>query len=295
MRNVLAVLLAALAAISGASAWGGWVVDKTLTQPETVQSTLGPLIDDPGVRAMVSTRVKAQVIERLPGGVVPKKAEKVVGAAVTKATNSVLDDQEVRAAWLEALDESRKLYVHRVREEGASAGRIEIVLDPIANLAAKHITDALSGIGLKIKAPPTASWRLDEDISDVSPLASLVVPGTQLVVNQSQYWLGYAIASAVLMLLALLAALRKAVAVITAGVVAGVAGLVGVWLAGIVSSVAGGGNNAVMQSAGSAISELIRGTSYPVALTGGGLILFGIVMLIIGGVRRRRRSVDYEL
>lgn len=295
MRNVLAVLLAALAALSGASAWGGSVIDQALMQPQTLHSTLGPLIDNKDVRAMLVTRVKAQVVERMPGGVVPKRASKLVDAAITQATDAMLDDPQVKQAWLDSLDESRELYVQRVRQEGGNAGRVEVVMDPLATLAAQHVADALSSTGVKISPPKSVTWRLDENISEISPVASIAVPGTQLVVHQSQYWLWYAVVGGVLMLLALLAAKRRAVAVVTAGVVGGAAGLVGVWAAGLVGDVAGGSGNAVVSSAAGSIAELIRQTSLPVAVAGGGLFVLGVVMLIIGGVMNRRRSVDFAV
>lgn len=295
MRNVLAVLLAALAALSGASAWGGSVIDQALTQPQTLHSTLGPLIDNTDVRAMLSTRVKAQVVERMPGGVVPKRAEKIVNAAIKKATDAVLDDPQVKQSWLDSLDASRELYVQRVRQEGGNAGRVEVVLDPLATLAAKHVAGALSSSGVKVKAPTSVTWRLDESISEISPVAGIVVPGTQLVVHQSQYWQIYAIAAVALMLLALLAATRRAIAVVTAGVVGGAAGLVGVWVAGLVGGVSDGNGNPVMSAAAGSLGELIRQTSFPVAVAGGALFVLGVVMLIIGGVLNRRRSVDFAV
>ncbi|RKW71531.1 hypothetical protein [Galactobacter caseinivorans] len=295
MRNVLAVLLAALAALSGASAWGGSVIDQALTQPQTLHSTLGPLIDNQDVRAMLATRVKAQVVERMPGGVVPKRAAKLVDAAAKRATDAVLDDPQVKQSWLDSLDESRELYVQRVRKEGGNAGRVEVVLDPLATLAATHVSDALNSTGVKIKAPSNVTWRLDEDISEISPVASLAVPGTQLVVHQSQYWLIYAIVAAALMLLALLAAKRRAVAIFTAGVVGGAAGLVGVWVAGLVGGVAEGNGNAVAGAAAGSLGTLMRETSFPVALAGAALFVLGVVMLIIGGVVNRRRSVDFAV
>lgn len=168
-------------------------------------------------------------------------------------------------------------------------------MDPLATLAAQHVADALSSTGVKISPPKSVTWRLDENISEISPVASIAVPGTQLVVHQSQYWLWYAVVGGVLMLLALLAAKRRAVAVVTAGVVGGAAGLVGVWAAGLVGDVAGGSGNAVVSSAAGSIAELIRQTSLPVAVAGGGLFVLGVVMLIIGGVMNRRRSVDFAV
>lgn len=292
MRNVLAVLLAALAAIAGASAWGGSVADRTLTQPETVQSTLGPLIDDAGVRSMLATRVQAQVVSRLPGGVIPKNAKTVVEGVIKKATDAVLDDPGVKQAWNESLDESRKLYVTRVRDEGGSAGRIEVVLDPLATLAASHVSEAIKGLGIPVKAPGNVSWKLDQNISDISPLASLTVPGLQLVVTQSKHWAWYGVAGGVLMLLALLAARRRAVPVVTAGVIGGTAGLVGLWAAGLVKNIAGAASNPVMTAAAGSVAEVIRATSVPIAVAGAAVLVLGIVMLIIGAARNRRASVD---
>ncbi|RII43465.1 hypothetical protein [Galactobacter valiniphilus] len=294
MRNVLAVLLAALAAISGASAWGGSVVDKALTQPETVRSTLGTLIDDQGVRAMIGTRVKAQVVERLPGGVIPKKLEKVVDTAITAATNGVLEDPKTREAWLTSLDRSRELYVQRVRDEGGSAGRIEVVLDPLATLAAQHVASGLTSAGIKVQAPATVAWRLDQNIGDISPLASLSVPVLQLSVSQSEHWGWYALAAVVLMALALLSAKKRGIPVVTAGFVGGSAGVVGLWASGVVGGIGSAASNPIMAAATSSIAGVVNSTSQPVAIAGGALFVLGIVMLIIGAAVRRRRSVDWE-
>jgi len=293
MRNVLAVLLAALAAIAGASAWGGSVADKALTEPTTIQQTLGGLIDDDGVRSMVATRVKAQLVERLPDGVIPEKLATAVEKTVQRASDAVLDDPSMRQAWLDSLDASRQLYVQRVREEGGSAGRVEVVLDPVATVVAGHVTDAISSLGIEVSPAKTVPWRLDQTIGDISPLAALSVPLMKLVTVQSEHWFWYGVAAAVLALLALLAARRRAVAVLAAGFVAGAAGLVGIWGAGVVAGLGGAAPNPILAAAAGSVGELVRSTSTPVAWTGVVVLILGIVMMIIGGTRARRRSLDF--
>lgn len=294
MRNVLAVLLAVLAALAGASAWGGSVANRALTQPSVVQEQFGPMIDQPAVRSMVATRVNAQLIQALPGGVVQEKLKEPVKKASEKVTNAVLDDPEVRAAWLRSLDATRAQYVQRVREEGGSAGRVEVVLDPLSDLVAGHITDALKTLGVKDAPTVHTSWRLDNNIGQAVPVAGLAVPVMQLVVTQSEHWPMYALAGLVLFALALLVASRRVVPFVAAGFVGLLAGAVGVASGGILGGAGGGLNNAVMSLALKGMGEEITATSIPVVIGGGVLLVVAIVMAVIGRSRRNRASLDWE-
>lgn len=293
MRNVLAVLLAAVAALCGASAWGGFTIDKVLTQPETVQESFGPLIEDAGVRDMVATWVHGETVSQLPGGVIPKQLDSVVEKVIDRATDSVLDDPSVQQSWNDSLEETREQYTRQVRQEDGSAGHVEMVLDPFANLASQKVVDALQAAGIQANAPQDRTWRLEYELSDVSPLVSMSVPVIQLVVTQSEYWPWYAGAAAVLALLALLVARRRGVPIIAGAFVLGLAGLVGWWSASMVGGITRGAGNAMVAAVADPVADLVRQTSIPLVIAAAVLLVLGIVVSVVGS-RRRRRSEDWQ-
>ena len=63
MRNVLAVLLAATAAVCGALAWSGFRVDGFLDHPDEVKKLYGPVIDDPQVRERLTKNANDKLFQ----------------------------------------------------------------------------------------------------------------------------------------------------------------------------------------------------------------------------------------
>lgn len=293
MRNVLAVLLAAIAAICGASAWGGYTIDKALTQPETVQESFGPLVDNAGVRDMVATWIHGETVALLPGGVVPAKLDAAVKVVIDKATNAVLDDPASKQAWEESLQETREQYAQQVHS-GGSATHIQMVLDPFANLASSKIVSTLQAAGINASASQDRTWRLEYELGDVSPLVSTTVPAVQLVVSQSQYWARYAIAAAVAGVLGLVIAKRRGVPIIASAFVLGAAGLIGWFSASMVGSVTRGAGNALVVAVADPVAALVRSTSMPLVFVAVGLLVVGIIVSIIGSSVRKRRASDWE-
>lgn len=294
MRNVLAVILAAAAAFCGACAWGGFVMDKALTQPEVIRTNVGPLIDDDGIRSMISTQVSDQIVKHLPGGVIREHAKPAVDATTKKATQSVLDDPGVRDAWSEALDRTRAGYTQQVRSGRDGAGHLEMVLDPMANLISGHITTALAKIGVRITDPPQVKWRVSQDMSDISPLMSLSSPVLTLVVTQSEYWQRYAVAAGASLLLGLIVARRRGVVLVTAGFVGLAAGVVGLGVSGLVMSAVGGSDNAVVAALAGVLTEQARGASWPVTWVGLAVFAVGTIIMVVSGGRRRHREARAE-
>lgn len=292
MRNVLAVLLAAVAAFCGAGAWAGYTMDKALTQPETVRSTVGPLIHDDGVQDMIATRVREQIVSRLPGGVIQEKLKPAVDAAAKTATTAVLEDDDVEKAWLEVLDLTREGYTEQVRSGENSGGHIEMVLDPVADLASEHVTSALAKVGVKVEDKPDIEWRVSQELSDISPLVSLVTPILTLTVTQSAHWLVYSLVAAAGLLLGLLVASRRAIVFVTAGFLALALGLIGNGAASMVTSGTKGSSNAVIQAISEVFTDQVRAASVPLSLVGGALLVVGIVMMVVTGVRRRRAAAE---
>lgn len=294
MRNVLAVLLAAVAAFCGAGAWAGYTMDKALTQPEIVRTTVGPLIHDEGVQDMVATQVREQIVSRLPGGVIQEKLKPAVDAAAKTATKRVLEDDEVDRAWLQVLDLTRERYTEQVRSGKESAGHIEMVLDPVADLVGDHVGAALKKVGVDVKSTPDLTWRISQDLSDVSPLMSLVTPILTLTVTQSAHWLGYALVAGGSLLLALVAARRRAIVFVTAGFLSLALGLIGAGAAGMVSNGTESSSNAVIRSIAEVFTDQVRGASVPLSLVGGVCMMVGIVTMVVTGVRRRRAAAEND-
>lgn len=292
MRNVLAVLLAAAAAFCGASAWAGYTMNKALTEPETVRTTVGPLIHDDGVQDMIATRVRDQIVSRLPGGVIQKKVKPAVDSGAKAATKAVLEDDGVEKAWLKVLDRTREGYTEQVRSGEKDAGHIEMVLDPVADLVGEHVAGALKKIGVKVKDTPDVRWRVSQNLSDVSPLMNLVTPVLNLTVKQSAHWLTYALISGGCFLLGLLVAKRRAVVFVTSGFVALGFGLVAGGASGMISNAIEGNGNAVVRSIAEVFTDQVRTASLPVSLVGGAVLLAGIIMMIVTGTRRRRRAAE---
>jgi hypothetical protein len=257
-----------------------------------VQTTVGPLIHDSSVQDMIAAQVRDQIVKRLPGGVVPAKLEKVVDKASTAATKAVLNDKGVEKAWLQVLDQTRAGYTQQVRSGKEDAGHIVMVLDPVADLASDRVAAALKKVGVKTTHKVDVKWRLSQDLSDVSPLMNLVTPALNLTVKQSAHWLTYALISGGSLLLGLLAAKRRAIVLVTAGFVALGFGLVGNGLSGMISDALKGSSNAVIRSIAQVFTDQVRGASLPVIFVGAAVLVVGIVIMVVTGVRRRRRTAE---
>ena len=299
MRNVLAVLLAATAAVCGALAWSGFRVDGFLDHPDEVKKLYGPVIDDPQVRERLTKNANDKLFQGIH--VENAQLEGLLEEPLGKVVDAVLDSPEAHAAWLEALDESRAAYVEQVRSGQASAGEIPLVLDPFVkqvNAKVDQVVDQLAERFPALRSMVPASgavfgdeWRMRFSITERIPISAVGVPMLTSQVKQSAHWEAYAVVSAAALVLALLVAKRRAVVFMAAGFVAVAMGALVMGLTGMLDTSARVVSEPLARPFILGIKDVAGSVGLPVLIAGGVSVVLALVGLGIG--RARRRPVEY--
>lgn len=145
MRNVLSSLAMLLAAVFAAASLAGHQVDQLLREEEPIREILGGL----PAEEQFSEAVSEMLVEELSEDV-PQAAQGLLGgraeAAIAHTLSDMLDDDQAREAWEEALQSARVDYADQLEqlfEEGSSGDPGELALDLDLSPVAEALTDPM--------------------------------------------------------------------------------------------------------------------------------------------------------
>lgn len=197
LRTALATVLVLLGCLLAGPAVAANVLAGTVSDQENYLEAVGPLADDPAVRAAVANELIAAVNEK-----VPEAARGVVDDSVTKFVES----PEFRPAWVELNKEVHPQLLSLLRDEGGAVGvdGDAVVLDlgvVAADLKARFVADGvpladripeLSGSVELVSGPSVRqavpAYDLLEKLSVVLPIIAIVLIVLGIAVSASRGW-----------------------------------------------------------------------------------------------------------
>ncbi|MFC6694907.1 hypothetical protein [Nocardioides daphniae] len=282
LRGLLSLLLIlaglALTFVSIPSVW----VDRDLLDTEQHTAAVAPLIEEPTVRDQVADAIATPISQRLGLG-------SLLDRALREATVRAVETDAFARAWTDAVRLSHQHAVEGLRDEGTGVNFAEdgVVVDRAALVEALRPRLAEAGLPFADRIPPGEGSIVLARGPEVARAAT--------VARLADEWATpIAVAAGLLLLLGVVVARRRGLALVVAGL--GVLAVAGVWWWGI-SSDANGVLSVVDDQPASttvllwdALSDPLHDLVRSVALGGGVMAAAGVVLAVVGGVRGQRTA-----
>lgn len=288
MRKAAATALMLLASLVACASVLGAYVDRLATTPGPLQSMADPLASDPAVRAALPQELSDAIRAQLPQQIrLPGPIRGWLDEAATAVVGAVLEDPDLRHAWLETVDKSRGRYVDQLRAVAAGTADTAaptLELAPVAELARARLQSVAARWGLQ---DLVAGLRIEPSIPLPVGAAATSGAGAEAIahgLDAALHWRWGAGASALLAVAGfLLAGPRTRWSAMAAG--GALAAVVGILLLVGAGALAGG------TAEGGGLAEAVRhllldGLAGQVGGLGRTLVGWGAGVLVAGGVIR---------
>lgn len=280
LRGLLSLVLTlaglALTFVAIPSVW----VDRDLLDTDQHTSAVAPLIEEPTVRDQVADAIATPISQRLGLGA-------VLDRALREATVRAVGTDAFARAWTDAVRLSHQHAVEGLRDEGTGVNFAEdgVVVDRAALVEALRPRLAEAGLPFADRIPPGEGSIVLARGPEVARAAALA--------RMADEWATpIAVGAAVLLLLSVVVARRRGLALLVSGL--GVLAVAGVWWWGIGSDANGllsvSDDEPVRTTVllWDALSVPLHDLVGAVAVVGGVMTALGVVWTVATGVRRTR-------
>ena len=306
MRQVLSVLSLLLAAVLAGSALAGFQINQLLREEEPIREIAGELPQQEGFSELVSQTLLDRLETELPGGLGSLLGEGA-DSAVASLVTSMLENEEVEAAWDETLQGTRSDYTAQLEamfDQGTTGDSSD--LDLAVDLS--PMAEAMTG-PLREGLDSALGWLPFLDTSSFEFLAPELVVDIEattgegadpytwaLLAELSRHWLVLAVLAGVMLGVGMLLGPRRSRWVaLTLGGLLGVG--LGLWIALTVAApefgaVADGASQSLVEHLETRITEWAQPAWWIFSGAAGAVVVLGLLGSVAagGGARNGRRA-----